>query len=76
MGIDQAYNFCAIDDAVSTSGVLREEQLSTLRTSGYEAVINLLPDDSQYAIKKEESIVVGLRLRVSRLACIPCPGAH
>jgi protein tyrosine phosphatase (PTP) superfamily phosphohydrolase (DUF442 family) len=59
MSIEQAYNFRAIDEAVSTSGVLSEEQLSLLRASGYEAVINLLPHDSQYAIKNEESIVIG-----------------
>ena len=59
MSVDQAYNFRAIDDAVSTSGLLSEEQLAQLRASGYEAVINLLPHDSQYAIKNEESIVIG-----------------
>ena len=59
MSIDQAYNFCAINEEVATSGVLSEEQLSQLRASGYEAVINLLPHDSQYAIKNEESIVIG-----------------
>lgn len=58
MSVDQAYNFRAIDDAVSTSGLLSEEQLAQLRTSGYDAVINLLPHDSQYAIKNEESIVI------------------
>lgn len=58
MSVDQAYNFRTIDEAVSTSGLLSEEQLSELRTSGYEAVINLLPHDSQYAIKNEEDIVV------------------
>lgn len=58
MSVERAYNFRAIDEAVSTSGVLSEEQLSQLRTGGYEAVINLLPRDSQYAVKNEEDIVV------------------
>ena len=58
MSVDQAYNFRAIDEAVSTSGLLSEEQLAQLRSSGYDAVINLLPHDSQYAIKTEESIVI------------------
>lgn len=57
MSVDQAYNFQIIDEAVSTSGLLSEEQLSELRASGYEAVINLLPHDSEYAIKNEEAIV-------------------
>lgn len=59
MSVDQAYNFRTIDDAVSTSGLLSEEQLSELRDSGYEAVINLLPHDSEYAIKNEKDIVTG-----------------
>ena len=57
MSVDQAYNFRIIDEAVSTSGLLSEEQLSELSASGYEAVINLLPHDSEYAIKNEETIV-------------------
>jgi protein tyrosine phosphatase (PTP) superfamily phosphohydrolase (DUF442 family) len=59
MSVDQAYNFRAIDEAVSTSGVLSEAQLAQLRSSGYDAVINLLPHDSEYAIKTEQSIVTG-----------------
>lgn len=58
MSVDQAYNFRTIDEAVSTSGLLSEEQLSELRASGYEALINLLPHDSQYAIRNEEDIVI------------------
>lgn len=59
MSVDRAYNFRAIDETVSTSGLPSEEQLSELRTSGYEVVINLLPHDSQFAIKNEEDIVIG-----------------
>lgn len=57
MSVENTYNFRVIDDTVATSGLLSEEQLSELRDSGYEAVINLLPHDSQYAIKGEEAIV-------------------
>lgn len=57
MSIEQAYNFHLIDDTVSTSGLLNEEQLAELRASGYEAVINLLPRHSKYAIQNEEQIV-------------------
>jgi protein tyrosine phosphatase (PTP) superfamily phosphohydrolase (DUF442 family) len=59
MSVDQAYNFRTIDEAVSTSGLLSEEQLSELRDSGYEVVINLLPRNSEHAIKNEEDIVIG-----------------
>ncbi len=57
MSVDQGYNFRSIDEAVDTSGLLSEEQLLELRTSGYEAVINLLPHDNQHAIENEENIV-------------------
>ncbi|MDZ7783576.1 MAG: hypothetical protein U5K56_11805 [Halioglobus sp.] len=59
MSVDESYNFRVIDDAVSTAGLLSEEQLSELSQCGYEVVINLLPHDSEYAIKNEEPIVVG-----------------
>ncbi|GAB3284846.1 protein tyrosine phosphatase family protein [Parahaliea aestuarii] len=59
MSVEQAYNFRPIDEAVATSGLLSEEQLAELAASGYEAVINLLPKESEYAIKSEEEIVVG-----------------
>ncbi|MEZ5501854.1 MAG: protein tyrosine phosphatase family protein [Halioglobus sp.] len=57
MSIDQAYNFRKVTDIVSTAGVLSIDQLKLLGREGYEAVINLLPDDSEYAIENEASIV-------------------
>ncbi len=57
MSIEQAYNFCAIDDRVSTSGMVKPEQLAQLAASGYQLVINLLPVDSDYAVPDEERIV-------------------
>tara|TARA_R110000822_G_scaffold201781_1_gene338947 strand:- start:191 stop:649 length:459 start_codon:yes stop_codon:yes gene_type:complete len=59
MSVNQAYNFRAIDETVSTAGLLSEEQLTALGAAGYQAVINLLPHDSQYAIENEEDIVTG-----------------
>ncbi len=57
MSVDKAYNFRGIDDLVSTSGSLTEDQLRLLKPEGYEAVINLLPADSDYAIANEPAIV-------------------
>ncbi|NRB36873.1 MAG: protein tyrosine phosphatase family protein [Pseudomonadales bacterium] len=57
MGIDQAYNFKKLNDLIDTAGLLSEAQLNLLGSEGYEAVINLLPDDNAYAIKNEASIV-------------------
>ena len=59
MSVQEAYNYRVVDDAISTAGLLSEEQLSELQTGGYEAVINLLPNESEYAIKSEQSIVTG-----------------
>jgi len=57
MHVSQAYNFKQVDDLLSTSGILNQDQLALLGRERYEAVINLLPDESEYAIKDEASIV-------------------
>jgi protein tyrosine phosphatase (PTP) superfamily phosphohydrolase (DUF442 family) len=57
MSVNQAYNFKEISDSVSSAGVLTEDQLKLLKSEGYHAVINLLPSESEYAIKNEASLV-------------------
>jgi protein tyrosine phosphatase (PTP) superfamily phosphohydrolase (DUF442 family) len=57
MSVDKAYNFKRIDDRVATAGVVNEEQLASLKSAGYQAVINLLPESSDYAISSERDIV-------------------
>lgn len=57
MSISNAYNFNSIDAGLSTAGLLSPEQLASLRDEGYEVVINLLPDDSEYAIPSEQQII-------------------
>lgn len=59
MSVNQAYNYKKVGDNVCTAGLLNEEQLSCLCGEEYEVVINLLPDDSKYAIKNEREIVAG-----------------
>ena len=59
MSVDQAYNYKNVDESLSTSGLLSEEQLGMLSQEGYDVVINLLPEDSEYAIAKEQCIVKG-----------------
>lgn len=58
MSVNQAYNFKQVDERISTAGLLSPEQLQALKGEGYDAVINLLPDDSEYAIKNEAAIVM------------------
>lgn len=59
MSVDQAYNFRQVSDTTSTAGVLSEDQLGALQREGYGAVINLLPETSEYAIKGERDLVLG-----------------
>ena len=57
MSVDQAFNYKKVSDSISTAGVVSEDQLQQLVDEGYQAVINLLPPNSEYAIKNEASIV-------------------
>ncbi len=57
MSVDQAFNYKKVSDFISTAGVISEEQLQQLGDEGFEAVINLLPPNNEYAIKNEASIV-------------------
>jgi protein tyrosine phosphatase (PTP) superfamily phosphohydrolase (DUF442 family) len=56
MSVDQAFNYKKVSDSVSTAGVISEEQLEQLGDEGYEALINLLPPNNEYAIQNEASI--------------------
>jgi uncharacterized protein (TIGR01244 family) len=57
MTIENSYNFRRISDAVTTSGLVSAAQLGDLRSEGYDAVINLLPDSYEHAVTDEASIV-------------------
>jgi uncharacterized protein (TIGR01244 family) len=57
MSIEDSYNFRRIHERLTTSGLVSVEQLSNLRSDGYDAVINLLPDSHERAVANEASIV-------------------
>ncbi|MCB1687701.1 MAG: protein tyrosine phosphatase family protein [Halioglobus sp.] len=57
MSVDEAYNYKKVSDTTCTAGRLSEQQLGILKQEGYEAVINLLPDDSQYALPGERELI-------------------
>ena len=42
---------------LATSGVVPAEEFERIAEAGYRTVINLLPDESQYALQREESVV-------------------
>jgi len=57
MSIEDAPNFRRMSDLVTTSGLVTEDQLRGLADTGYEVVVNLLPDDSEHALRDEARIV-------------------
>lgn len=57
MNIEASYNFRRITERLTTSGIVRPDGLKALRAQGYEVVVNLLPDTSEYAISNERDAV-------------------
>lgn len=57
MSTADAYNFKQIDERISTSGVISPDQLSSLAAEGFQAVLNLMPDSSEYAVEGEQGMV-------------------
>jgi protein tyrosine phosphatase (PTP) superfamily phosphohydrolase (DUF442 family) len=57
VSVEQAFNYRKMSEAICTSGLLSETQISALRDEGYECVINLLPNDSEYALTGEKELV-------------------
>ena len=54
------YNFIQVQPDLATSGAVSAESFAGLHTDGYDIVINLLPDDSKYAVAGEAEIVADL----------------
>jgi uncharacterized protein (TIGR01244 family) len=57
MDIETSYNFRRLSDKLTTSGVVPPANLKNLALQGYEVVVNLLPDNSEYAVAGEREIV-------------------
>jgi uncharacterized protein (TIGR01244 family) len=57
MAIEDSYNFRRVSDTLTTSGVVGAERLKELSALGYQAVINLLPDSSEFAVADERALV-------------------
>jgi uncharacterized protein (TIGR01244 family) len=58
VSIEESYSFRRIHEDLTTSGIVSPAQLSELRSEGYDAVINLLPDSSEHAVPDEARIVL------------------
>jgi len=59
MGIESSLNFRRVSETVTTSGTVSAEGLAELRVLGYDVVVNLMPDSSEYATEGEAAIVTG-----------------
>ncbi len=59
MSIEDSLNYRRIDERTTTSGTVALEALTELKANGYEVVINLMPDDSQFAVPGEADTVTG-----------------
>jgi uncharacterized protein (TIGR01244 family) len=59
----RAYNYRQIDSGLATSGVVPPEEFANIAAAGFATVINLLPDDSQYAVADESQLVSNLGMR-------------
>jgi uncharacterized protein (TIGR01244 family) len=57
MNIEDSFNFRRIHAQLTTSGLVSASQLVSLRSEGYDAVINLLPDTHERAVPDEARIV-------------------
>lgn len=57
MAVADSRNYRSIDDHVATSGRVASDDLAGLRSEGFEVVVNLLPDQSPYALAGEREIV-------------------
>lgn len=55
MNFIKAYNFKEVNELVSCSGTLKNVRLQSFLDEGYFAVINLLPDESEYAVEEEKN---------------------
>jgi len=62
MSIEASLNFRRVSDTVTTSGSVGVAELGELRAKGYDVVVNLLPDTSEYAAPGEAAIVQGQNL--------------
>ncbi len=55
--ISDIKNFVQIDDRVGTAGLPTAEQFKAVRDAGYEAIVNLLPNEQDNALKGEDALI-------------------
>lgn len=63
MGVEDAFNYKEVSESISTAGLLSEQQVDALQSEGYNCVINLLPNDSEYALQSEKERIENQGIR-------------
>ena len=61
--MNDIYNFLLYHDKLSSSGMLRAEQMKSVAEAGVQLVINLAPHDVQNAIPNETELVESLGMQ-------------
>ena len=56
----RSYNYVQATPNLATSGAVPAEEFPRIADAGYRAVVNLLPEQSQYALQEEATIVTAL----------------
>jgi len=60
MPTQEIFNFIKIDDHISTAGMPTTAQLEDACAEGYDAIVNLVPDGQDNALKGEDAFVRAL----------------
>jgi len=58
--LENIYNFLPLSEKIGTSGQPNPEDFDSIKTAGYEIIINLALSDSQNSLDNEEKIVENL----------------
>lgn len=75
MSVSESYNFKAFASGIDTAGVVGAKRLAKLSEESYVAVVNLLPDESEYAVTNEKEFVESQQIEYHyRPVDFACPG--
>jgi protein tyrosine phosphatase (PTP) superfamily phosphohydrolase (DUF442 family) len=68
MTVESIYNYRKIDDRIATGGQPTEAQFEAIRDQGYQAVINLAPNDAEnHALPNELEILSALGIDYTQI---------
>lgn len=68
--MEDIYNYLKISDSIATSGQPTKEQLSAIKESGYQTVVNLALPTSTNALPDEKQVVENLGMQYVHIPVI------